>query len=240
MLFVAESYAEWIRYTGLYSSGELCRCVSPCHCGKQSHSTEPCDCPQLCVCPQPCHCPESESLPKEHPISSEQLSEVLDGSKQTSISEPSKSLPTPKITIQRPTDSDLGEFDDPEPSHQTSPRLKLCIIDGALVKQHQGTGSLEHLEEERRITSELTRHDHESIVQHIAAEMGAVSSSATEVEEQSSSVHVKVKMSMRIRRKVVRRPVLKLMLGRQLAGPTREALERLAQGKRIPMGDSVV
>ena len=44
---------------------------------------------------------------------------------------------------------------------------------------------------------------------------------------------VEVKTRMKIRRVAVRGPVLKLLLGRQLAGPTKDALKMRALGRTV-------
>ena len=187
--------------------------------------------------------------------------------------EPNKPLPPPKITIQRPSNSDISESNDdeipaallptPEPraismiQRPSSSESSKCIdvefstaplsapdpraIDSVLSENRPGTKRFslkERLEEKRRrTTSELTQQDRERIIQNIAGGIAAVPPDPIETEDSSRLIDVKVKRRMKVRSVFVRGPVLKLLLGRQLAGPTKEALKMYAHGKAVPVGD---
>ena len=156
-------------------------------------------------------------------------------------------MPPPTITIQRPSNSDISEVGEEEYPVQPSPSPKPRKIDDVLAKEMRGSEDLplqERLEEERRITPQLTNADREQIIQDITADIAAVPIPTQDIgqlakfpETGDLTKSARIKRRMKVRRTFVRRPVLKLLLGRQLAGPAKEALRMGALGKIAPPAD---
>lgn len=152
--------------------------------------------------------------------------------RHVSISEPGKPLPPPMITIQRPSNSDMSdisELDDDELQAQSTKSHNPRSIEDVLAEGRRGSESLpleQGLEEERLITSELTQEDRERIIQDVAKNMAANPTPAAQAGNLVPSLRVKKRM--KVRRAVVRGPMLRLLLGRQLAGPTKQALRMRA------------
>lgn len=196
----------------------------------------PCDCGDLCQCPPPCGDQEPRSTAEEH--TTEPATPVVPPRKdpQVSVSSPHRPLPPPLITIQRPSNSDISEVGDYEATEQLKEPSNPQTIDSVLAEERQGTESLplqQRLEEERRLTSELTQAERQGVIQKIATDIAAVPNPVTQPGEVTMSTEVKKRMQ--IRRAIVRSPMLKLLLGRQLAGPAKEALKMRALGKAVPV-----
>ena len=150
-----------------------------------------------------------------------------------------KPLPPPTIMIQRPSNSDISESDGDESPVAPLPTPKPCSTDNVVSGGRPRTRSPplgEQLDnEECHATSKSTEQDRERMIQSIASDITAIPPGRMETEDLSRTINVKVKRRMKLRSTCVRGPVLKLLLGRQLAGPTKEALRMYALGKAVPV-----
>ena len=149
---------------------------------------------------------------------------------------PSKRRSIPIITIQRPSYSGLSAAEGELPAAPLSTpephTVDIVLSEGRYVTKH--TPLKKRLEEERKITAELTAKDRERIVQEIATNMASLEPNVPDIgalrPNRSLPTLPRVKRRMKIRGKVVRGPVLKLLLGRQLGGPTKQALKLATLG----------
>ena len=150
---------------------------------------------------------------------------------------PKKPSPPPIITIQRPSSGDVSESEEGEIPAAPLPMPEPRTMDSALSESRSRTEEpllRELLDEGRHVTPELTEQDRERTLQDIASDMAAVPTGPTETEKLTRPSDTKIKRRMKIRSACVRGPVLKLLLGRQLAGPTKDALRMYALGKAVP------
>ena len=135
--------------------------------------------------------------------------------RRTSITfEANSPLPPPRITVQHPSEA--------------------SEINGATAK----TAVLRSTTEERRMSHQQAR---EAVGREIAEEIARVSPRPTEIQDMNTARTLKPKKSAIALRKTrnacVRRTFLKMVLGRELAGPAKEALRKQARGEPISVGD---
>ncbi len=147
----------------------------------------------------------------------------------------------PRIIIQRPSYSGFSEADGGVPSAPLSTpephTIDVVLSEGRYVTKRLPIKT--RLDEERKITSELTPADRDRIIQEISSDMASLEPTVPGTENLTQKVSIpalpKVKRRMKVRGKVVRSPVLKLLLGRQLGGPTGKALKLASHGDALPV-----
>ena len=213
-------------------------CVQNRNNADRMHVPGPCDCGDLCQCPAPSDGQEPEPMTEKPTAQPAAVVAPSKKDRRVVITEPKKPLPPPAITIQRPSNSDISdisEVDEDESSTQPIKSPNPRTIDSVLAEERRGSRDSpmqQRLEEERLITSKLTQADRERIIQDIATDMAAAPPPIEQIGDPVPSLEVKKRM--KVRRALVRGPMLKLILGRQLAGPAKQALKLSALGKAVP------